>query len=57
MLCDLICRPVLYKSSQIHYGYLIAYIFYNIQVMGYDQVCQAKLLLQVKQQVQYLGLY
>jgi len=42
--------------AQVHNGYPVTDVFYNAQVVGYEQVCQVKLFLQVLKKIDDLCL-
>ena len=42
--------------SKIHYGHQVAYVLYDAQVMGYEEVGETVFFLQILKKVYYLRL-
>ena len=54
---NLICRAIFYDTPTQHHRNPVTDLARHRDVMGYEQHAQATLLLEIKQQFQYLGLY
>ena len=56
-MVDRVTVTQFHQPSQIHDGDAVADIFHHAQVMGYENICKVKMLLQLLKQVNDLGLY
>ncbi len=47
----------LYDFAQVHDRYAVTDMFHHTQIMGYEEIGQPELILQILEQINHLGLY